>query len=446
MNADFSSHLQLGMAAAMLAMAALLVMVFRELAPIGGLSGRGRWLLAGGLGLGVLVFASKLLAMVVMLNVPQHTLRPLVERTVMRGQPIVHAQPPERPLPAVGRYVWTSLPEVAPAPLANPTTAAKVALGRALFHDQTLSADGSLACASCHAVEELAGADGRPTAKGIHGQIGTRNVPTVWNAAFQSRQFWDGRAASLEAQAVGPLVNPAEMGMPSLHAVESRVTAQPRYRAQFQAAFGDERIDIARIAAAIASFERTLVSTDTPYDRFVRGDARALNASQLRGMALFDGLGCTGCHGGANFSAASVFDPHAPLRSFPAYASPLIERYRLHEDPGLARPGSPRALWRVPSLRNVALTGPYFHNGAVTNLADAVRVMASAQLGLSVAGVAMAEHGDGSQAANALYWSPAGRNMISVTPRPRVSQRDVEDLVAFLEALSSERLRAAAKL
>ncbi|MRR09066.1 cytochrome-c peroxidase, partial [bacterium] len=130
-----------------------------------------------------------------------------------------------------GRYVWEALPERAPAPPDNPTTPEKVALGERLFHDTALSRDRTLSCASCHDVRTGAGTDSRATSLGIQGQVGSRNAPTVWNAAFQSLLFWDGRTPSLEEQAKGPPVNPAEMGMPSLDAVAARVRDDPSYRA-----------------------------------------------------------------------------------------------------------------------------------------------------------------------------------------------------------------------
>lgn len=330
--------------------------------------------------------------------------------------------------------VWRPLPVVAPAPADNPTTAAKVALGRRLFHDRNLSRDRSLSCASCHDVTSGAGTDDRATSLGIGGQSGARNAPTVWNAAFQARLFWDGRAASLEAQAFGPLVNPIEMGMPSHAAVETRVAEQPAYPPAFRAAFGgDGRITMARIAAAIAAYERTLITPDTPYDRFVRGDRRAMTSQQLRGMALFESVGCVYCHAGPNFSGASLFGAAAPYRGFPTLPTGRDVEARLREDPGRAPEGSPRGVWRIPSLRNVALTPPYFHNGAVERLDEAVQIMAETQLGFQV-----------ERAGHALPAPQVIERPGDAGPRlapPRILRREeVQALVAFLEALSDDTL------
>jgi cytochrome c peroxidase len=270
--------------------------------------------------------------------------------------------------------------------------------------------------------------DGRRASLGVGGQPGARNAPTVWNAAFQAVLFWDGRAASLEEQAQGPLLNPMEMGMPSAEAVEQVVQADAGYRQAFAEAFAEgQPITIASIAAAIAAYERTLITPDTPYDRFVRGDLDALSPAQLRGMAQFQFLGCINCHSGPNFSAASVFsDQLAPLRLFPTYPTPFEKRYRLTEDSGATPPGGGRGSWRVPSLRNVALTGPWLHNGAVSELDEVVRIMAGAQLG---------------RTGRYLLWSDRNKVMTRLDT-PVLDERSVSDLVAFLNALSSDRLRA----
>lgn len=314
---------------------------------------------------------------------------------------------------------WPALPAQAPVPPGNPMTSAKVALGRQLFHDPALSRDGRVACASCHDLEGKAGADAAPVSTGIGGKTGSRNAPSVWNAAFQARLFWDGRAGSLEEQAKGPLLNPLEMGMPDHAAVERAVAARPAYQTAFRQVFGGPRpIQIDNIVAAIASFERSLITPDTPYDRYVRGDRQALSEAQRRGMRLFENLGCRICHSGPNFSGAGIPDVPLPYAGFPAlpmFASPYVLRYRLTQDLGRAAPGARQGLWRIPSLRNVALTAPYFHNGAVARLDDAVRIMSTAQLG-----------------------RPTDK-----TNRNTLGDQDVADLVAFLESLSSDRLLAA---
>lgn len=314
---------------------------------------------------------------------------------------------------------WPALPDKAPVPAGNPMTLAKVELGRKLFYDRALSRNGKVACVSCHDLEAGAGTDRERVSSGIGGKTGSRNAPTVWNAAFQARLFWDGRATSLEEQAKGPLINPIEMGMKDHAAVERAVAARPAYQTEFSKVFGGVRpVSIDNIAAAIATFERTLITPDTPYDRYARGDKTALNEAQLRGMRLFEGYGCRICHSGPNFSGASLFDTAMPFRAFPAlpmFATSYVARYRLTQDLGRAEPGARQGLWRVPSLRNVALTAPYFHNGAVSRLEDAVRIMTAAQLG----------------------------RPIDRLDHNTVADRDVADIVAFLGSLSSDRLLAA---
>ncbi|MEJ2463766.1 MAG: cytochrome c peroxidase [Candidatus Thiodiazotropha sp.] len=427
----------------------LIVMVRYDLGPPSRLARGGQWLLATALGTGVLAFGLKLAIIATILKLPELTIDQLIERPAPVIQPaasdplrgflaarqlrwealpgkVAAVDPEGFAEPAGGPYIWQALPAQAPSPADNPSTPVKTALGERLFFDKALSYDRTLACASCHDVRG-SGDDGRATSLGIDGQLGSRNAPTVWNAAFQSLLFWDGRADSLEAQAKGPLVNPLEMGMPSLELVVERVKATGEYQPVFEAAFGrGTAITIDRIAEAIAAYERTLITADTPYDRFVRGDLDALSPAQLRGMYRFQRLGCVQCHFGPNFSGASLFDNRAPLRIFPVYPTPYEAKYGLTKDSGAAEAGSGRGSWRVPSLRNVALTGPWFHNGSVDELAEAVRIMASVQLGYT---------------GRYLVWSDANRAMVELD-RPAIDKATVADLVAFLQALSSDTLVA----
>ncbi|NTV96598.1 MAG: c-type cytochrome [Thiobacillus sp.] len=417
---------------ALLGAAVVLTAVLREMAPAAGLAGRRRFLLAAAFGLGVLAFAAKATAIGIMVTMPEATLAYLAALQPPKRSPHPRALPRSGPPPVKAPYAWQALPPTAPDPDGNPTTAEKVALGERLFHDKALSLDHSVACASCHDVIGGTGVDGRATSEGIAGQLGKRNAPTVWNAAFQARLFLDGRAPSLEEQAKGPPVNPIEMGMANLAAVTARVAAEPAYRAAFAQAFGPDRaIDIQAVVGAIAAYERTLVTADSPYDRYVRGDKAALDAAQVRGMALFEKVGCVVCHHGPNFSSASRFDARAPYRLFPAYGNDYVARYRLADDLGLALGPSGRGVWKVPSLRNVALTGPYFHNGSVARLEEAVRIMATSQLGFKV----MAEPAG----AGAVYLSTADHALHRVERRV-LGEADVRDLAAFLRALTSERL------
>lgn len=436
MNTGLLDLLGVALPALTLGLLVLVGLVQLELGPFSRLAGEGKWLLTGAFGMGIFAFSLKMAVAVAVAKAPEWVVAPLVaaypERRLPDERRAGRIANPAAPLAV--RYVWQALPAQAPAPLDNPTTPAKVALGKRLFFERRLSADGTLSCASCHDLAGKAGGDGRPTAVGIRGQVGSRNAPTVWNAAFQSVLFWDGRASSLEEQAKGPILNPVEMGLASAAEAERRLTAVPGYRADFAEAFGDETITFDRIAKAVAAFERTLITPDAPYDRFVQGDVGALSPAQLRGMALFESLGCVTCHQGPAFSDASILGGRMPLRMFPANASPYESKYELLADGGASGKGL-RGMWRIPSLRNVALTGPWLHNGSVKNLAEVVRIMAAAQLGASMSGAA-------GPAGRILYWSADSRELGRVERRT-LADGDVNDIVSFLEALSSDSLAMA---
>ncbi len=301
--------------------------------------------------------------------------------------------------------VWQALPDVAPAPADNPTTREKIELGRMLYFDPRLSSTGTVSCFSCHNLTE-GGDDHRPTSVGVHGQTGGRNAPTVWNAAFLSVQFWDGRAPTLEEQAKGPPVNPIEMGMADLDAVVDRIKRIPGYRPYFEAAFGKGDVITAdNIARAIAAYERTLITPNSPFDRYVKGDKSALTEQQVRGMNTFREVGCMSCHQGPMFAGPELPTGTGFFQKFPVVAdSPYVAKYGLMEDKGrFEATGDPadEHMWRVPSLRNLLHTAPYMHNGAVKSLPEAVRVMASTQLGVTL------------------------------------TDQQVDDIVAFLESLTS---------
>jgi cytochrome c peroxidase len=289
-------------------------------------------------------------------------------------------------LPAVAETEgrWIPLPHRAPEPAGNPSSPATVALGKMLFFDPRFSETGTVACASCHNVME-GGDDHRPTSIGVHGLKGGRNAPTVWNAAFLSAQFWDGRAATLEEQAKGPVVNPVEMGMKDLAAAVARIRSIGGYRTYFEHAFGiGEVITIENAAKAVAAYERTLITSGNAYDRYAAGDEHALSSQQQSGMRTFAAVGCTTCHQGPNFSGPALPIGTPFLVKFPVYEqSPFIRAYGLEVDQGRFESTgneADRHIWRVPTLRNLTYTAPYMHNGAVKSLAEAVRVMASAQL------------------------------------------------------------------
>ncbi|MDQ7091222.1 MAG: cytochrome-c peroxidase [Methylococcales bacterium] len=274
-------------------------------------------------------------------------------------------------------HAWESLPTKAPAPADNPTTAEKVKLGQMLYHDPRLSSTGTVSCASCHNTM-AGGEDNRAGSMGVHGQVGGRSAPTVWNAAFNKVQFWDGRAPSLEAQAAGPVTNPIEMGMKSWDDVVVRLKAVEGYQTAFTAVFGKDSISEENATKAIAAYERTLITPNSPYDKFVNGDKSALTPQQIRGMKKVAELGCTSCHSGAAFNGAGTF------QKFPANDNGYFEaKFNFKKDKGLAEVTEKEKdehFWKVPTLRNIALTAPYFHNGSVKTLKQAVEIMAKLQL------------------------------------------------------------------
>jgi cytochrome c peroxidase len=277
------------------------------------------------------------------------------------------------------------LPNKVVIPADNPMTPAKIELGKQLYFDARLSRTGTVSCNSCHNVMG-GGVDGTPTSAGIEGKLGGRNSPTVWNAAFLSVQFWDGRAKDLEEQAKGPLVNPIEMGMPDHEfVIASRVKKIPGYVSQFKAVFGGEQpVTINNLAKAIAAYERTLITPNAPYDRFLRGNKKALSPSAKRGMELVKTVGCQTCHSGPLFAGPPLPIGTGFYQKFPAFEdNEYVAKYDFKSDAGryeATKSDADRHMWRVPTWRNIAVTAPYFHNGKVATLPEAVRVMAKTQL------------------------------------------------------------------
>lgn len=287
------------------------------------------------------------------------------------------------PGPVFAAHNWQALPETAPIPADNPQSAAKISLGKQLFFDPRFSATGTVSCNSCHNLAN-SGADGRRVSMGVHGFTGPRNAPTVWNAAFHSVQFWDGRARSLEDQAKGPVVAGVEMGMKSLDEAVARVRKIPGYVRQFKAVFGgDQAVTVDNAAKAVAAFERTLITPDSAFDRYVKGDESALTKQQIRGMKLFESIGCVACHRGPAFNGPTMPGGVGFYIDFPFHDNPYVKKYDLRDDPGrfgVTGNEQDKHKYRVPTLRNIALTAPYFHNGRVRTLEEAVRVMAPSQL------------------------------------------------------------------
>ena len=283
---------------------------------------------------------------------------------------------------------WEALPDKPPIPADNPQTEAKILLGKILYFDPRLSSTGTISCNSCHNLM-AGGDDNRPNSVGVEGKLGGRSAPSVWNSAFLSVQFWDGRANSLEEQAKGPVTNPVEMGMPNWDAVIKRLAAIPGYETLFKSAFGEDKpLTATNVVKAIAAYERTLITPNSPYDRYVKGDKTALTEQPVKGMNTFAELGCTSCHAGPNFSGPSLSMGEGFFMKFPTFAGSQYEtQYELTKDMGryaVTKQNTDKHMWRVPSLRNVAITAPYFHNGAVLTLDEAVRVMAKTQLNQTV--------------------------------------------------------------
>ena len=251
---------------------------------------------------------------------------------------------------------------------------ALVALGKKLYFEKRLSANNSQSCNSCHQVDGgKSGVDLEPTSPGAFGKRGGRNSPTTLNAGFHLAQFWDGRAADLAAQAKGPILNPGEMAMPSEAAVIEKLSAIPAYPKAFAKAFPGEAnaLTYDNLAKAIAAFERTLVTHDRA-DDFLKGNDKALTAAEQKGLETFISVGCTTCHngpaiGGNGFRKVGAVNPYKNLAD-----KGRIEVTKEEED---------LHVFKVPSLRNVALTAPYFHDGAMKSLSEAVREMAWLQLG-----------------------------------------------------------------
>ena len=308
---------------------------------------------------------------------------------------------------------WQALPEVAPHPPDNPPDEAKVALGKQLFFDPRFSSTGTVSCNSCHNVM-AGGDDSRTTSMGVHGLTGPRNAPTVWNAAFHSVQFWDGRAKTLEDQAKGPVVAGVEMGMSSLEAAIERVRQIPGYVAQFGAVFGGEQpVTIDNAAKAVAAYERTLITPNSPFDRYVNGDDSALTEQQVRGMQTFQTLGCVACHRGPAFNGPTMPDGQGFYISFPFHDSPYVEKYGLRDEDGrFAVSGNPddKHKYRVPTLRNIALTAPYMHDGRFQTLRQVID-----------------------------HYNEGGHYAENASPNVRLlhfSERDKADLTAFLLTLT----------
>jgi cytochrome c peroxidase len=322
-------------------------------------------------------------------------------------------------------------------PADNPQTPDKIALGQRLFFDGRLSADGTVACSTCHDPRR-AFTDGRPASVGIGGRTGQRNAPTILNALYNATQFWDGRAATLEQQAAMPIINPVEMGQPTLDAAVTAVASDAAYRDAFQRVFG-RAPDPTNLTRAIASYERTLIAYDTPFDHFIAGEASAIDDSAKRGWQLFNTRArCNKCHAlsskvpdPSNFTdndfhnigigiirhdvVAQARQAEQLIRSGDMVA---VDRAAIQTDLSVlgrflvTRKEADIASFKTPDIRNVLVTGPYFHDGSQQTLWDVV------------------DHynkGDGLKNA----WLDEDIQPLAL------SEQDIDDLVAFMASLTS---------
>lgn len=279
---------------------------------------------------------------------------------------------------AAAEFANEPIQPLGPAPATDP---AKVILGFKLYHDGRLSADGTISCATCHPLDK-GGVDGTRTSEGIYGQFGGINAPTVYNALHNVQQFWNGRAATLAAQAAGPPVNPVEMGTQSWDDIVTRLSADKTLVGEFAKLY-PEGLTEATVTDAIAEFEKTLVTPDSPFDRYLKGDKTAITVEQVKGYEDFKAHKCATCHAGQTLGGQS-FEYHGIAEDYFAARTPEIA-YN-DDDKGLAGfSGNERDLHRfkTPNLRNIALTAPYLHDGSAATLDEAVKSMIRFQTGTS---------------------------------------------------------------
>ena len=262
-----------------------------------------------------------------------------------------------------------------PLPTSQELNPALVALGTRLFHDTKLSADDTISCASCHNLG-TGGVDNRSRSVGIKGGVGGVNAPTVFNSGLNFVQFWDGRAGSLEDQIDGPVTHPLEMGSVWTQVV-AKLKSDSYYKVAFAQLFKDG-VSVPNIKTSIATFERSLVTPDSRFDQFLKGNVNALNEKEKNGYALFQSYGCSSCHQGVNLGG-NMFEKMGLMGDYFADRGNITDadKGRFNITHSLDNMHE----FRVPTLRNVALTAPYFHDGSAQTLEDAIRVMVKYQLG-----------------------------------------------------------------
>lgn len=289
---------------------------------------------------------------------------------------------------------------IQPIPDALPTNPQKVALGEKLFHDKRLSIDNTISCASCHLLTK-AGTDNLPVSEGVKGRKGGINAPTVFNAVFHCNQFWDGRAANLEEQAGGPPLNPVEMGYQhpeDWKAIATKLQQDEAFTKEFLAVY-PEGYSAKTITNAIAEYEKTLITPNSPFDQFLKGDTNAIGPDAKRGYALFRKYGCQACHvgpamGGQSFEYADLKDDFFGKRKLTTDDNGRMNFTKAPKD---------QHKFRVPTLRNIALTWPYMHDASANTLTEAVKKMLDCQIGT-----------------------------------PEASSEDIHDMVSFLNTLTGK--------
>ena len=285
---------------------------------------------------------------------------------------------------------------IKPIPQSMKVDRKKAALGQKLFFDPYLSKDGTVSCASCHDLQN-GGDDGRKFSLGVNGKEGNINAPTVYNAVFNFRQFWDGRAEDLKAQVFGPIENPVEMNMTMAQTVE-KLKKDPVYISNFAAVYADG-ITKDNVADAIAEYEKTLITPNAPFDRYLNGEENAIGPEAKEGYGLFKSKGCIVCHNGVNVGG----NFYNKFGIFKDANSSALGRYNI------TKQEEDKFVFKVPSLRNVALTAPYMHDGRADTLKEAVEIMSEHQLGRYI------------------------------------TEDEIEKIVAFLKALSGEIPQSARK-
>ena len=269
---------------------------------------------------------------------------------------------------------------IRPIDLSLPYDEEKAALGFKLYHDTRLSVDNTISCASCHGLN-TAGVDNKQYSEGVEGKLGGVNAPTVYNAVYNFVQFWDGRAATLADQAAGPPVNPVEMASPSFDAIVAKLNKDKAFVREFKAVY-PEGISQATITDAIEHFERTLITPNSRFDKYLRGDNSAITAEELQGYELFKKYNCATCHVGKNLGGESYELMGLRKHYFADRGLALTEEDNgRFKQTGVERD---RHRFKVPGLRNVALTWPYYHDGTRTSLKEAVCDMGTYQSGVTL--------------------------------------------------------------